>query len=82
MHAIDRIVVDDVAQENASGAPMVEPEFIKGDLRMLVNGETAGRSSVAEKTAFVFRGLAIGDLALAGLAWRKAQECGAGTPIG
>ena len=76
------IVVDDVAQEDASGAPMVEPDLIKGDLRMLVNGKTAGRSSPEETTAFVFRGLAIGDLALAGLAWQKAHQAGAGTPIG
>ncbi|UCD68943.1 MAG: ornithine cyclodeaminase family protein [Betaproteobacteria bacterium] len=82
MRAVDRIVVDDVAQENASGAPMVEPDLIKGDLRMLVNGKTAGRSGPEETTAFVFRGLAIGDLALASLAWQKAHQVGAGTPIG
>lgn len=82
MHAIDRIIVDDVEQENTSGAPMVEPAFVKGDLRTLVNGEAPGRNNAEETTAFVFRGLAIGDLALAGLAWRKANEVGAGTPIG
>ena len=34
----------------------------------------AGRGADHEKTAFVFRGLALGDLALAALAYQRASQ--------
>lgn len=74
MSAFDRIVIDDTAQESAMARPMVPPEIVTGDLMGLVNGSTPGRSADSERTAFVFHGLALGDLALAGLAYRRARE--------
>lgn len=53
----------------------------------LVNGDIPGRSGDSERTAYIFRGLALGDLALAGLSYRRAcettgstQRCGNGGP--
>lgn len=82
LSSIDRVVVDDIEQERTSGNPTVDPALIRGDLKGLVTGEAAARESDEEVNAFVFRGLAIGDLALAAVAHRKARQAGIGAPIG
>jgi ornithine cyclodeaminase/alanine dehydrogenase len=50
---------------------MVPPPLVLGDITGLVNGDIDGRQSDTERIAFVFRGLALGDLALAALAYRR-----------
>jgi ornithine cyclodeaminase/alanine dehydrogenase len=60
---------------------LVEPALITGDLTGLVNGDIPGRRSDDEKTAFVFRGLALGDLAVAALAYQRALQLGKGSQI-
>jgi ornithine cyclodeaminase/alanine dehydrogenase-like protein (mu-crystallin family) len=77
MEAFQRIVIDDLEQEAKMGKPMIPPALVVGDLSGLVGGEIAGRAGAEERTAFVFRGLAIGDLALAALAYRRAKMSGA-----
>ena len=77
MGAFQRIVIDDLEQEAKMSKPMVPPALVVGDLSGLVSGEIAGRAGAEERTAFVFRGLAIGDLALAALAYRRAKTSGA-----
>jgi ornithine cyclodeaminase/alanine dehydrogenase-like protein (mu-crystallin family) len=77
MAAFERIVIDDVEQEGKMSRPMVAPALVAGDLSGLVCGDLPGRKSAQELTAFVFRGLALGDLALAGLAYRHAKAAGA-----
>jgi len=77
MGAFQRIVIDDLEQEAKMGKPMIPPALVVGDLSGLVGGEIAGRAGAEERTAFVFRGLAIGDLALAALAYRRAKTSGA-----
>lgn len=79
--AFDRVVVDDVAHETASDHPLIDPERINGDLRTLLRGEIADGYAPAIRTAFVFRGPAIADLALAGLVYRKAKATSVGRPI-
>src|SRR5262249_10871498 len=74
MTVFDRIVVDDRAQEAAMSKPMVTPALVAGDLTELVAGDVTGRRAPVEKTTFVFRGHAVGDLAVAALAWRKAKD--------
>jgi len=74
MSAFDRIVIDDLEQESVMPQPMVRPELVSGDITGLVQGDVGGRTSESERTAFVFRGLALADLALAGLAYRRASE--------
>jgi len=81
MPALDRIIVDDIEQESSTPYPMVDPKLIRGDLKGLINGETPGRESDQEINAFIFRGLSIGDLALADVAHRKAREASAGSAI-
>jgi ornithine cyclodeaminase/alanine dehydrogenase len=81
MPAFDRIIVDDLEQEANTPKPLVDPTLVCGDLTGLVMGKAAGRCTDNERTAFVFRGLALGDLAVAGLAYQRACECSQGTLI-
>lgn len=73
MDVFQRIVIDDREQEAKMSKPMVAPALVAGDLSGLVFGDLPGRKNAQERTAFVFRGLALGDLALAGLAYRRAR---------
>jgi ornithine cyclodeaminase/alanine dehydrogenase len=74
--ALDRLVIDDVAQEAALPNKLAPPEAVSGDLAGLVLGQIDGRQGDGERTAFVFRGHALGDLALSCLACRKAGLVG------
>jgi len=77
MAAFERIVIDDLEQEAKMSKPMVDPTLVAGDLSGLVAGDLPGRETGEERIAFVFRGLAIGDLALAALAYQRAKAAGA-----
>ena len=81
MSAFDRIIVDDLEQEANMPKPLVDPALVCGDLTGLVTGKVVGRHTDDERTAFVFRGLALGDLAIAGLAYQRACENSQGTLI-
>lgn len=81
MSAFDQIIVDDLEQEASMPKPLVDPALVCGDLTGLVTGKVAGRCTQDERTAFVFRGLALGDLAVAGLAYQRACECSLGALI-
>lgn len=72
MAAFARIYVDDLEQEAAMEKKMVPPGSITGDLAVLVCQEPPVSYDPASASAFVFRGMALGDLALAGLAYRRA----------
>jgi ornithine cyclodeaminase/alanine dehydrogenase-like protein (mu-crystallin family) len=72
MTAFARIVIDDMDQEAGMARPMVDPRLVTGDLTGLVQGTVPGRGSREERAAFTFRGLALGDLALAALAYQRA----------
>lgn len=75
---LDRIVIDDAAQERAMADPTIPPELIAGDLKDLATGAIPGRRDDKERIAFAFRGLALGDLALASLCYQRALERGVG----
>lgn len=81
MSAFDRIIIDDLEQEASMSKPLVDSALVSGDLTGLVNGEITGRHAKDERTVFVFRGLALGDLAVAGLAYQRACELLQGTLI-
>lgn len=81
MSAFDRIVIDDLEQESRMQQPLVNPSIVSGDLTNLVNGDIPARSNNDERTAFVFRGLALGDLAVAALAYQRACKLSKGTLI-
>ena len=77
LRRFDRIVIDDLDQEAKMSKPMIRPELVAGDLTGLVCGDFSGRQSASETTTFAFRGLAVGDLAIAGLAYLRAKAVGA-----
>ncbi len=77
MSSFDRIVIDDREQEAKMKKPMVKSDLVAGDLAELVCGDLPGRQSEGERTTFAFRGVAIGDLALAALAYVRARSLGA-----
>lgn len=81
MSAFDRIVIDDLDQESRMQQPLVNPAIVSGDLTNLVNGDIPARCRNDERTAFVFRGLALGDLAVAALAYQHACNLSKGTLI-
>ena len=72
LDAIHRIIVDDRAQEATMSNPMVALNLVTGDLQDLVSGRVTGPTRAEERTAFAFRGMAVGDLALASLAFDVA----------
>ena len=77
MPRFDRIVIDDLEQEAKMSKPMIKPELVTGDLTGLVCGDFSGRQSASDTTTFAFRGMAVGDLAVAGLAYVRAKASGA-----
>ena len=81
LEALHHIIIDDRVQEATMSKPMVEPALVAGDLQDLVSGRVIGRVQAKERTAFVFRGLAIGDLALASLAFDTARAKGFGCEL-
>lgn len=81
MTIFDRIVIDDQEQEAQMTKPLVPPNLVSGDLTGLVNKKILGRTNETERTAFVFRGLALGDLALSALAYQRACETSRGVLI-
>ncbi len=78
MSIFDRVIIDDMKQEAAMMNPMLPKNLISGDLFSLLSGRTEGRKSERERCAFVFRSVAIGDLALSTLAYETACRLGVG----
>lgn len=76
MSSFDRVIIDDLEQEAKMSKPMVKSNLVAGDLTELVCGDVPGRQSADERTTFAFRGLAVGDLAVAGLAYVRAKSIG------
>ena len=81
LDCFDRIVIDDLEQEAAMEKPMLRTELIDGDLASLVTGNRPGRQGDNERILFIFRGLALADLALSALAFERARETAAGISL-
>jgi len=73
---LDRIAIDDLEQEASLPNKLAPAEYVSGDLSGLVLGKFSGRDDTEQRTAFIFRGHALGDLALAGLAFDKSRAAG------
>ncbi|MDD9915166.1 MAG: hypothetical protein OXT01_10940, partial [Rhodospirillaceae bacterium] len=69
---------EDAAQEAEMSPQMIPEDLIGEDLLDLVTGRISGRSDARQRIAFIFRGLAIGDLALAILVFERAKKAGVG----
>tara|TARA_A100001037_G_scaffold68772_1_gene61202 strand:+ start:1254 stop:2222 length:969 start_codon:yes stop_codon:yes gene_type:complete len=78
LQEFDRIIIEDAAQEAEMSPQMIPAGLIGEDLLDLVTGRISGRSDARQRIAFIFRGLAIGDLALAILVFERAKEAGVG----
>ena len=76
--ALDQITIDDLAQEAALPNKLVAPQHVSGDLSGLVLGKFSGRDQATDRNAFIFRGHALGDLALSALALQKSGISGTG----
>ncbi len=70
--ALDQVVIDDLAQEAAMSNKLMPPDYVTGDLSQLVLGKHKGRNRDSDRNAFVFRGHAMGDLALSVLVYQRA----------
>lgn len=81
MRVFDRIIIDDRKQEAAMAEPMLDAALVDGDLSELAGGMVDGRHDRKERTAFVFRSVALGDLALAALVYQKAKAQSVGMVI-
>ena len=81
MSAFGPLFVDDLVQEEASPKKLVDPSLVGGDLKTLLT-TGPGQFDPDARRAFVFRGIAIGDFAIARLAYLRAAEAGAGQEVG
>lgn len=81
MAAFDPVILDDLEQEAASARPMVRPDLVAGDLLGLVSGTVRTTFSPLRRSAFVFRGIGLGDYAVASLACERALATGAGVRV-
>jgi ornithine cyclodeaminase/alanine dehydrogenase len=79
MPAFDSVIIDDQEQERTSPKKMVDPDLVGGDLRGLVTGKTDLGFDPRKRSAFIFRGLAIGDFAVSCLAYERALKASKGT---
>lgn len=79
--AFDEIVIDDTQQETEAPRKMAPPELIAGDLADLVTGNMPATFAPEARTAFMFRGIAIGDYAIACLGYQRAREAGIGHTV-
>ena len=81
MDKFGRLIIDDVEQEKASVKKMVDPKLVHSDLAGLVCGDSQATFDPSVRSAFVFRGLAIGDYAVASLAYAQALAKGLGKVV-
>jgi ornithine cyclodeaminase/alanine dehydrogenase-like protein (mu-crystallin family) len=74
--ALDRVVTDDIAQ--AGTERLSYPEPYDGEVAGLVAGTVPGRATAQERTALVFAGLGLADVAVAALVVDRARDAGIG----
>jgi ornithine cyclodeaminase/alanine dehydrogenase len=76
---LDRVVTDDQAQAGTEGLAYKEP--YDGEVADLVAGRLAARQSAEERTALIFAGLGLADVAVAGAVYKKAVSAGVGQTL-
>ena len=81
MAAFDTVIIDDREQERVSQKKMVDPKLVRADLRGLIAGDVDASFDPEQRSAFIFRGLAIGDFAIASLAYERARAAAKGISV-
>lgn len=81
MEVLAPLFIDDQVQEDASPKKLVDPGLVTGDLKALLT-DGPGAFNADARRAFLFRGLGIGDFAIARLGYLTAMEKGAGQSVG
>ena len=73
---LDQVVTDDIAQ--AGSENLAYPEPYDGEVADLVAGRLAGRPSPEARTALVFAGVGLADVAVGAAVYERAAEKGIG----
>jgi len=81
MESLGQVVIDDRAQEDAMEKKLVDPALVTADLTEILSGTATVAPDPDRPSAFVFRGLALGDYAAAALALTRAEAAGAGRKL-
>ncbi len=81
MAALGAAFIDDREQEAGMERPLLDPALVRGDLGEVVRGEVPAGFEPDKRSAFLFRGLAIGDFAVAALAHERAVANAVGTVV-
>ncbi len=76
LQSFDRLVTDDLAQ--AATERVVTPRPFDGEIADLVVGKLDGRPAPDARTALIFAGLGLADVAAAALVYEQAREAGVG----
>ena len=81
MHEVDKFCTDDRTQFESTRQGGYFPDIpqVHADLGELATGQKPGRKTLAERTMTANLGLALNDMAVAPLIYRKAKEKGIGT---
>jgi len=81
MHAVDKFCTDDKTQfqNTRQGGYFPDIPEVHADLGELATGRKPGRETAEERTMTANLGLALNDMAVAPLIYKKAQEKGIGT---
>ncbi len=69
-----KIIIDDLGYGAVLPNKLLSQEFVAGNLSGLVLGEFVERSQDSERNVFIFRGHAMGDLALSVLAYQRSRK--------
>ncbi len=70
--ALDRVMTDDIAQSGSENVAYPKP--FHGEVADLVTGSLKGRETPEERTALVFAGLGLADVAVGAAVYRRALE--------
>jgi ornithine cyclodeaminase/alanine dehydrogenase len=71
LSSLDEVFIDDQVQEDTMSTKLVDPDIVSGDLKFLIETGVKHRRAAKKSSAFVFRGHAMGDLAVAALILNK-----------
>jgi len=70
--ALDRVMTDDIAQSGSENVAYPKP--FDGEVADLVTGTLTGRETPEERTALVFAGLGLADVAVGAAVYQRALE--------